>query len=100
MRLLGIDANDTKISGKTVTLGTGANERTVEWNALRKAINKKLSDFKINEDKLLGPYFLSQKVVPIEGEIDSTKFIETFKSKILMYLFDDAAKQNLNRTNR
>ncbi len=92
---LGIDNGDKKIAGKTVTLGKGDYKREVEWNALRKAINAVLSskDFKINEDKLMGPYFLSTKVIPLEGEIDHYKFVDAFKSKVIMYLFEDAAKQ-------
>ena len=92
---LGIDNGDENIAGKTVTLGKGDYKRTVEWNKLRKAINSVLSskDFKINEDKLMGPYFLSTKVIPLEGEIDEKKFIDAFKSKVIMYLFEDAAKQ-------
>ena len=50
---------------------------------------------KINEDKQLGPYFISKSiVVPAEGdEIDRDKFIRVFKNKVIMYLFEDAAKQ-------
>lgn len=94
-KYLGIDKNDSDIRGKVVTLGTGSYSRSVEWNELRKAINNTLSSYKINEDKLLGPYFLSKKiVVPSSGnEINAEIFIEAFKNKVLMYLFDDAAKQ-------
>lgn len=90
---IGINASEAKIAGKTVILGTGENERVVEWNEFRKAINDRLSTFKINEDKLLGPYFLSRKIVPENAEIDRVRFEEAFKNKVLMYLFDDAAKQ-------
>lgn len=94
-KYLGIDKNDSDIRGKVVTVGTGSYARSVEWNELRKAINNTLSSYKINEDKLLGPYFLSKKiVVPSSGnEINTEIFIEAFKNKVLMYLFDDAAKQ-------
>lgn len=90
---LGIDDNDEKIRGKKVILGRGeANSRVIEWNELRKAINDELSDHKINEDKLLGPYFLSKSIIPEEGEIDTDSFIDAFKSKVIMYLFEDAAR--------
>lgn len=91
---LGINASEADIIGKTVTLGEDSFARTIEWNELRKAINETLSLYKINEDKLLGPYFLSKKIViPEDGdEIDNGKFIKAFKNKVLMYLFDDAAK--------
>lgn len=90
---IGINAAESKIAGKTVVLGTGENERAVEWNKLRRAINDRLSSFKINEDKLLGPFFLSRKIVPENAEIDQRTFVDAFKNKVLMYLFDDAAKQ-------
>lgn len=92
---LGINNNESDIKGKTVYLGKGEYTRPVEWNELRKSINNALSSYKINEDKLLGPYFLARKiVVPNEGnDIDAEKFISAFKSKVLMYLFEDAAKQ-------
>ena len=76
------------------------------------------ADYKINEDKLLGPYFLSKDVIatvtheseqndigndegteiyqwksePVKVK-DNDKFLKAFKSKVLMYLFEDVAKQ-------
>ena len=90
---LGIDDSEAGIVGKKVILGQGDYRRIVEWNALRKAINNELLTYKVNEDKLLGPYFISQKNLP-EGEmIDPAVFTRIFKNKVIMYLFDDAAKQ-------
>ncbi|MEG0736312.1 MAG: AAA family ATPase, partial [Longicatena sp.] len=93
---LGIDdaveeMSDT-IKNKKYTLGTGANARLVNWNDLRSAINDVLSSesYNINEDKLLGPYFISKSILESE---DEKEFIKVFKNKVLMYLFDDAAKQ-------
>lgn len=92
---LGIDDNDEELHGKYVTVGAKERQR-FEWNELRKAINEFLAKEKVNEDKQLGPYFISRRiVVPNDGdnEIDSEKFSNVFKNKVLMYLFDDAAKQ-------
>lgn len=90
---LGIDDSEAGIVGKKVILGQGDYRRIVEWNALRKAINNELLTYKVNEDKLLGPYFISKKNLP-EGEmIDPAVFTRIFKNKVIMYLFDDAAKQ-------
>ena len=90
---LGIDDSEAGIVGKKVVLGQGDYRRIVEWNALRKAINNELLTYKVNEDKLMGPYFISKKNLP-EGEmIDSAVFARIFKNKVIMYLFDDAAKQ-------
>lgn len=90
---LGIDDSEAGIVGKKVILGQGEYRRIVEWNALRKAINNELLTYKLNEDKLMGPYFISKKNLP-EGEmIDPAVFTRIFKNKVIMYLFDDAAKQ-------
>ena len=90
---LGIDDSEAGIVGKKVILGQGEYQRVVEWNELRKAINNELLNYKVNEDKLMGPYFISKKNLP-EGEmIDPAVFTRIFKNKVIMYLFDDAAKQ-------
>ena len=91
---LGIDDSEDGISGKTVVLGKGKqNSRIVEWNELRKAINEELLKYKVNEDKLMGPYFISKKNLPEGKIIDPEEFSRIFKNKVIMYLFDDAAKQ-------
>lgn len=91
---LGIDDSDEKIRGKYVYLAKDKSQK-VEWNKLRKAINHFLAKEKINEDKQLGPYFIARSiVVPAVGEeIDRDQFIHVFKNKVIMYLFEDAAKQ-------
>lgn len=95
---LGIDDNDQDLQGKYVYLADDKSQK-VEWNKLRKAINNFLAKEKINEDKQLGPYFISKSiVVPKDGdEIDRDRFINTFKNKVIMYLFEDAAKQKRPR---
>lgn len=95
---IGIDDNDEEIRGKYVYLSKDRTQK-VEWNKLRKAINNFLAKEKINEDKQLGPYFISKSVIiPKNGnEIDRDKFINTFKNKVIMYLFEDAARQKRNR---
>ena len=88
---IGIDNNEKRIAGKCLANIPGC-EEPVEWNALRKAINAKMTsaDFRINEDKLLGPYFISRKIIE---QSDSKAFIEEFISKVIMYLYEDAVKQ-------
>jgi hypothetical protein len=93
---LGIDdavkTYSEKILTKKYVLGTGEYARLVGWNDLREAINNLLSSetFNINEDKLLGPYFISKAILESD---DDTDFTDVFKNKVLMYLFDDAVKQ-------
>ncbi|MBD5647925.1 MAG: AAA domain-containing protein [Desulfovibrio sp.] len=72
------------------------NNVTLSWNKLRGAINDSLSAMRINEDKLIGPYFLKPSVLEVgeNGIIKNIEgFNEVFKNKILMYLFEDAARQ-------
>ena len=63
-------------------------EQRANWNNLRKAINDFLvSDkVKLNEDKLLGPFFVKPEALTQE------RFAATFKDKVLLYLFEDACK--------
>ena len=75
---IGINENEVGIVDYDFTLGVGEYKRTVNWNELRKAINNKLSEFNINEDKLLGPYFIAKSILDSK---DSSKFIKTFKNK-------------------
>lgn len=95
---LGIDDNDQDLQGKYVYLADDKSQK-VEWNKLRKAINNFLAKEKINEDKQLGPYFISRSIVVPKDcdEIDRDRFINTFKNKVIMYLFEDAAKQKRPR---
>lgn len=93
----GIDENEDKVGGD-ILLGEGEYELKVNWNDLRKAINDVLArTFKINEDKLMGPFFISEEVFAYDETTnlikDPDKFKKVFKSKVIMYLFEDAAKQ-------
>ncbi|MCD8202002.1 MAG: hypothetical protein LUD47_08055, partial [Clostridia bacterium] len=89
---IGIDDSEGGIEGKFVQLSNGS--QIVEWNKLRKAINDYLAESKINEDKQLGPYFIAKDIVAPRGnEIDAERFISTFKNKVIMYLYEDAARQ-------
>ncbi len=95
---LGIDDSDQDIRGKYVLLADDKSQK-VEWNKLRRAINHFLQKEKINEDKQLGPYFISRNIIvpPTGDEIDRDRFIHTFKNKVIMYLFEDAAKQKRSK---
>lgn len=92
---IGINDKEEDMKNSTVVLGEGEHEHKIKWNDLRHAINDYLAELGINEDKQLGPYFIGRKiVVPENGtEIDPKVFNGVFKNKVLMYLFDDAARQ-------
>jgi hypothetical protein len=97
---IGIDENDETVGG-VVTLGTGTHAVDVNWNKLRKAINEKLAkEYNVNEDKLMGPFFLGRQVFAYGEDgriINPEKFKAAFKSKVIMYLYEDAAKQQRKR---
>jgi len=67
---------------KTWTIGSTGGPN---WNSLRMAVNGLLSSAGVNEDKLMGPWF----VKPENGSVVSEK---QFTSKVLMYLWEDAAR--------
>ncbi|HEG0497435.1 TPA: AAA family ATPase [Campylobacter jejuni] len=61
----------------------------ISWNDFRTALNEKLLELEIPEDKLLGPYFVSKSVLEMEDINERTKII---KDKVLMYLYEDVVK--------
>ena len=61
----------------------------VKWDEFRRKLNQKLSSLNIPEDKLIGPYFISKSI--LEGN-NLDRLTETIKNKVLMYLYEDAAK--------
>ncbi|WP_455258154.1 AAA family ATPase [Peptoniphilus asaccharolyticus] len=61
----------------------------VNWDVFRRELNKKLSSLNIPEDKLIGPYFVSKSILE---DSDLDRLTETIKNKVLMYLYEDAAK--------
>lgn len=83
---LGINEREKEIDEKEFTLVQGSNSCIVKWNKLRKAINDQLMSYNINEDKLMGPFFIS------EENLSDGEFNRIFKNKVIMYLFNDAAK--------
>lgn len=108
--VFGENGKAIKIANILVNIGSDAEPVYVKWNDIREAINKKLSALNINEDKLMGPFFLSfdqscfsdetdyscgatetEKLYLYNGT-DYDNFKDAFKSKVIMYLFDDAGK--------
>lgn len=60
----------------------------IEWNDIRNYINDALSFMKVPEDKLLGPYFISESTLMKSNEAVT----EEFMNKVLMYLFTDVGR--------
>ena len=89
-KYFGINHNEELVSNIKVEL----NGQRISWNNLRKAINEELLSYRINEDKLLGPFFAFNEY--LETDIPVEEFKEIFKNKIIMYLFEDAARSKRN----
>lgn len=83
-RYIGIDEYQSEIENVSVTLKEGY---TVKWNELRTKINNLLASKGVNEDKLLGPFFVDARSHEEAGD-----FAEAFKNKVLLYIYEDAAK--------
>lgn len=59
------------------------------WDLFRRKINRKLSTLGIPEDKLLGSYFIGKQILETK---DLDIITNVIKNKVLMYLYEDAAK--------
>ena len=89
-KYFGINYNEELIEHININI----NDQEISWNDLRKAINSELLSYRINEDKLLGPFFAFNEY--IDEELNDDEFKEIFKNKVIMYLFEDAAKAKRN----
>lgn len=90
---IGIDAGAKEVEKYIIPIGDKKYRRYVKWNDLRERINDILSsdDCKVNEDKLLGPFFISKDMLENACEKEES-FIKAFEGKVIMYLFEDAMK--------
>lgn len=92
---IGIDDSEDKVEDVVIPVGMRENRKYFKWNLIRKGINKILTEeCKINEDKLLGPFFLSNQLLfeAVEDSEKEDKFVKAFESKVIMYLFEDVMK--------
>lgn len=63
----------------------------VKWDDYRRIINKRLLSLRINEDKLIGSYFIPKNLLET-CSLDSITTI--IKNKLMMYLYEDVARMN------
>ncbi|MDT2768036.1 AAA family ATPase [Globicatella sulfidifaciens] len=115
---ISIDFNEERIENYYVEL----NNEKINLNKLRKSINNALSSYGLNEDKLLGPYFINLENLKIASSplikdenfgdkvaencikihhnrqvfVDTEEFVKIFKNKVIMYLFEDIAKHKVS----
>lgn len=95
---IGINEGEKKIENCIVNICG----KIISWNKLRKAINDQMISNGVNEDKLLGPFFLPLSVLPKskpkdeDFEKENEAFLSSFQNKVIMYLFSDAVKHKLS----
>lgn len=89
-----IDKGEEKIETKSFKVG---NNEEINWNCLRKAINDVMSKNRINEDKLMGTFFIAKDVIDDTSENANKNFVDVFCNKVIMYLFEDAARQKQDK---
>ena len=82
----GEDKEEKDSNGKPAPKEWTIDGKGCNWNYTRKLINRLLLLRGVNEDKLMGPFF----VKPDKG--DSVVSENQFKSKVLMYIWEDAAR--------
>lgn len=70
-----------------LTLTNGTYE--VTWSQLAQSINQVLTSKQVPEDRLLGPYFLTNDEL-----IDQATSLETLSSKLFVYLWDDVLRHH------
>ena len=98
-------SNSDEFTKYKIPVGDSKHRSVVNWDKLRQEINKILSErCHVKEDKLLGPYFITKEKLDSvnksynkgnKDEKSEDEFVEGFKGKVLMYLFEDAAAGNL-----
>ena len=90
---IGVDDGAKEVEKYIIPIGDKEHRKYVKWNDLRERINDILvsDECKVNEDKLLGPFFISKNMLESACE-NEERFIKAFESKVIMYLFEDAVK--------
>ena len=90
----GINDVAEKVADYRIPVGTGSNQHIVLWDELRRGINEVLIEqCHVQEDKLLGPFFMSKGVLEtaVKSQELKNEFVKKFKNKVLLYLFTDVA---------
>ena len=100
---LPLDEHEKDIERYHLPFVRAGNYHLESWKDVRKKINELLRKVNnVNEDKLLGPFFLSQNILNKYDVKDGVtinnaaaeEFANLFKSKVLMYLYEDVCKIN------
>ncbi|MGJ0310677.1 AAA family ATPase [Aliarcobacter cryaerophilus] len=92
---IGLNSNESDMDNLYINLG---DNNLIGYNEFRHKLNIKLStDFSIDEDRLLAPFFVNRRdfeEINIDGTDKSILKKEVFISKIVMYLKDDILRHS------
>lgn len=66
--------------------------QTLRWQDLRRALNRALENQGVEEDRQLGPFFVSQRELLISE--DPPAFLDRLLSKVVAYLRDDVLRHD------
>lgn len=97
---LPLDENEKEIANYQLSFPEKDNGYQLQyWKDVRFKINELLRKVgNVNEDKLLGPFFISKNILDKYNNQKDVKiakeFADLFKSKVLMYLYEDVCKIN------
>ena len=85
---IGIDDNEKEV--ENICFKIPNDNKKIKWNEFRKLINEKLLKINntINEDKLLGPFFIGGNLDRDDLEGNG----EIIKNKVIPYLYEDVLK--------
>lgn len=79
-----------RISEIKVPISVNDPDSRIVWDKLRRKINALMKGLGINEDKFLGPFFISPNDL-------NDRFGDVFKCKVLLYLCEDVGKLKCGR---
>lgn len=82
-----IDFSNPDVPNHNFQIATNDGEYDIFWAELAKIINDALVDCNVAEDRLIGPFFLTEKEMK-----DSLTAKETLNGKLFVYLWDDVLR--------
>lgn len=82
-----IDFSNPDVPNHNFQIATSDGEYGIFWAELAKIINDALVDCNVAEDRLIGPFFLTEKEMK-----DSLTAKETLNGKLFVYLWDDVLR--------
>ena len=90
---IGINEGEDEISNKYI-FKISKDGKCTYWNEFRREVNNILSECRIPEDKLMGPYFIPKHILE-KSDVD--ELTQIIFNKVLMYLYEDIGRAHRNQ---